>query len=169
MAHRRNPLPADTVRRLFELALDRARQLLDAEGVAVTAHSNSLHGGPQDQRRIHALAVVRACTELAAELGRTADDASRTARNSHASYAEIGSARGISRQGARQALVRNDRRRSLEQEERRAQIREANQDQWHEREQTRLEREKRWPPRSWVNIQPPCRSRRRVVDLADQW
>jgi hypothetical protein len=152
MVHRRNPLPDDAVRRLFELALDRARQLLDAQGVAVTAHFNPLHRRQNDQRRVHALAVVQACAELAAELGRIADDASHAARTSHASYAEIGSARGISRQAARQAILRRDRRRSLEQEELRARFSEANQDEdhWYDDEQARLEREQRWPPRSWT-------------------
>lgn len=135
---------------LFVLTMERARQLLDEQGVAGSATSNPMIESPQEGRRAHALAVLRACRELTAELGRLADDATEQAHRAKASHAEIGAARGVTRQAARQAVLRHRRRVELM---RRRPIEETDPDAWgdlhYQQQLEQEERDQQWPPRSW--------------------
>lgn len=139
--------------RLFDLTMARARELLDQQGVASTATSNPFVESGQQGRRAHALAMLQACRELTAELGRRADDAAEQAHRAKASYAEIGAARGITRQAARQAALRHRRRTELARRRALEQVDpddwEDQQDQQYQQEQDREQRDQQWPPRSW--------------------
>ncbi|MGC4768866.1 hypothetical protein ACLQ25_07770 [Micromonospora sp. DT44] len=143
-----------TRQELFELTMRHAVDLLAQHGVAKTASSNPFFNSPQDERRAHALAVLQTCRELTVQLDQLADDAALQAQRAQASYAEIGAARGVSRQAARQAAVRHERRVQAQQAGRQAARRSAlDDDEWNDLEYqgqlAREEREERWPPRSW--------------------
>ncbi|PWR16179.1 hypothetical protein DKT69_07115 [Micromonospora sicca] len=144
-----------TRQELFELAMRRAVELLAQHGVAKTASSNPFFNSPQDERRAHALAVLQTCRELIAQLDQLADDAALQAHRAQASYAEIGAARGVSRQAARQAAVRHERRVQAQQAARRNAL---DDDEWadleYRRQLAQEEREERWPPRSWRHRAP---------------
>ncbi|MFI2577456.1 hypothetical protein ACH5AJ_35285 [Streptomyces rochei] len=137
---------------LLDLAMRRAAQLLAQHGVTVTGRP--LSTSPQDERRAHALAILRTCREMVTQLERLADDAALQAHRAQASYAEIGAARGISRQAARQAAVRHEQRFQAQQAAMRAARRSAgSDDEWgdlqYQRQLAQEERDERWPPRSW--------------------
>jgi hypothetical protein len=139
----------DIKTQLFRLVMSRARQLVVRHGVVETASSSPLSSSPQDERRAHALATIEACTELGAELDRRADDAALSAQQSRASYAEIGAARGVTRQAARQAVLRRRRDDALEQQRRRAELDDDDWDRRYQQDLASQEREDRWPPRVW--------------------
>src|SRR4051794_2200062 len=71
---------------------------------------SSADPAPQDDARAYALAVIEACTSFTRLLDQRADEAARRAHEAHASYAEIGARRGITRQAARQAMLRHRQR-----------------------------------------------------------
>jgi hypothetical protein len=106
------PTAAALQARLIEIVDERARMLL-ARG---TGDRSSPPGRSQDERGVQALARLRACTEVTAELQQIADFQAVTALSKRASYAELGAARGVSRQAARQwhrkRLAQNARRRA---------------------------------------------------------
>ncbi|OON32039.1 MULTISPECIES: hypothetical protein [unclassified Micromonospora] len=138
---------------LFELTMRRAAKLLAQHCVARTATSNPFFDSPQTERRAHALAVLHTCRELTAQLERLSEDAAQQAHRAQASYAEIGAARGVSRQAARQAAARHKQRLQEQQAAYRTARRSAlDNNEWENREHQRLaqeERDERWPPRSW--------------------
>lgn len=112
----------------------------------------SIGPAPQDEARAYALAVIEACTSFTQELDQRADEAARRAHAVHASYAEIGARRGITRQAARQALLRHQRREEDEQRTRREHRERriaADPDAWDDRQdQIRHQLDERWPPRA---------------------
>jgi len=139
----------DLARRLHGIAEDRARQLMEEDGIHRDARFSPFFSGPQEELRVHALALLQACTELVVDLQCTADQAADRAVFNGASYAEIGAARGISRQAARQRhqkeLAEQKARRAAF-EARRAKADDLYDDDLYDEEGGRW---KRWPPRPW--------------------
>jgi hypothetical protein len=139
----------DLTGRLHDLAEERARLLLEEDGIHRGARFSSFFSGPQEELRVHALALLQACTELVVDLQRTADLAAARALLNGASYTEIGAARGISRQAARQ----RHRKELAEQEARRAsfEVRRVEDDFYEDDFDDDEERGRwrRWPPRPW--------------------
>jgi hypothetical protein len=133
-------MTAELAVRLRAVAEDRARQLLD-DGFHHGVRFEPSVNRPQQEGLVQALALLQACTEMIADLQQTADAAAARAHAKGASYAEIGTVRGTSRQAARQ----RHQKRLAEQKERR--------EAWQAPRQ-----DERWPPPSL-----------RLRALAGQW
>ncbi len=125
--------------------------------IAGAHRAPSAGSAPQDDVRAYALAVIEACTSFTRLLDQRADDAAQHARASHASYAEIGAKRGISRQAARQAMLRHRQRARERHDAWQASLPADPDDDRDFRYQQDLfltDMENRWPPRSWQHRAP---------------
>lgn len=139
------PVPQE----LFDLVMRHTAGLLTRQGAVDAARSRLWADGPQSDHRVFSLAFLQICRELMIELDRLADDAAAEARRSQATYAEIGVARGVSRQAARQAALRHQQRDAKTQAARRKEAQVDDETRRRCEEQIREDLEQRWPPRSY--------------------